>query len=307
MSTTRTSKRKRPRSQYGSGLAIASFLFPAIALYSVLTLYPAVISLYYSLLNWNGGPLSRAKFIGLGNFRALLHDPYLPGALENNLRVVALSWLIQVPLALVLAFVVIRIKHGASVYRFLFIIPYIVPMATLALVWGFFFSGNSYGQLNAFLEKIGLGGWVQQWLSADGVVQWVTSAPQAMVYVGFFMVIFIAALVGIPDEYYEAAAIDGAGALRQLIHVALPGVRGIYISSMIVSLQLALAAFVFPYLMTEGGPIHISDTTVSYSLYLLYSQQEWGYASAVNVLIFVFGALTVALVWRLGNGRRRAA
>jgi ABC-type sugar transport system permease subunit len=58
--------------------------------------------------------------------------------------------------------------------------------------------------------------------------------------------------------------------------------------------------------MTQGGPLHISETTVSYSLYLLYSQQEWGYASAVNVLIFVFGALAVAVVWTLGQGRRRA-
>ena len=282
---------------------LALFLFPGLAIYSVLMFYPAVISLYYSLLDWNGGPVSKAKFVGLGNFRTLIHDPYIPGALENTARLVGISWLIQLPLALLLAFAIARLKRGGSIYRFLYIIPFIVPAATLALVWSFVFSGESYGVLNGVLSKIGLGSWIQPWLSADGVVQWVTSFPQALAYVGFFVTIFIAALVGIPKEYYEAAAIDGAGAWRQLIHITLPSVRGIYVSSLVVSAVIALGAFIYPYLMTGGGPLHISDTPVSYSLYLIYSQQEWGYASAVNVMMFVIGAILVTLVWKLGRRR----
>jgi ABC-type sugar transport system permease subunit len=254
-------------------------------------------------LNWNGGPLSQAQFIGLDNFRQLFSDPYLPPALVNNLRVLFLSWAFQLPLALLLAFAIVRLRRGGSVYRFLFIIPYIIPAATLALVWGFVFSGETYGELNSLLNFLGLGGLIQNWLSADGVVQWVTSFPQVMVYVGFFMIIFIAALVGIPKEYYEAADMDGAGAWQQLIFITLPSIRAIYLSSLILSLQLSLSAFIYPYLMTQGGPLHISETPVSYSLYLLYSQQEWGYASAVNVLIFILGVVAVTLLWRAGRVR----
>lgn len=289
--------------RYGHPLTIALFLFPGLAIYSVLMFYPAVMSLYYSLLNWNGGPLADAKFVGLGNFRTLFHDPYIPGALENTARLVVISWLIQLPLALLLAFAITRLKHGGSVYRFLYIIPFIIPAATLALAWSFVFSGEPFGILNGVLSHLGLVGWEQQWLSADGVVQWVTSFPQALAYVGFFTTIFIAALVGIPKEYYEAAAIDGAGAWRQLIHITLPSVRGIYVSSLIVSLVIALGAFIYPYLMTGGGPLHISETPVSYSLYLLYSQQEWGYASAVNVMMFAIGAVAITLVWKFGRRR----
>jgi ABC-type sugar transport system permease subunit len=117
------------------------------------------------------------------------------------------------------------------------------------------------------------------------------------------MIIFIAALVGIPKEYYEAADMDGAGAWQQLIFITLPSIRAIYLSSLILSLQLSLSAFIYPYLMTQGGPLHISETPVSYSLYLLYSQQEWGYASAVNVLIFILGVVAVTLLWRAGRVR----
>src|SRR5438552_2786814 len=83
----------------------------------------------------------------------------------------------------------------------------------------------------------GLGSLIQPWLSADGVVQWVTSFPAAFVGIGFFMIIFIAALVGIPQDYYEAAAIDGANSWQQLIHVTLPAIRGVYVAAMILALQ----------------------------------------------------------------------
>lgn len=301
----RTRASYRRRSQYGSRFGIFLFLLPSLAIYSILIVYPGIISFYYSLLEWDGGPFSRAKFIGLGNFERMWSDPYLPVALGNAFRLVLVSWGLQLPLALLLAVAIMRLRRGRSLYRFLFMLPYIVPVATLALVWGFVFSGQSYGQLNSLLRFLGLGGLVQSWLSADGVVQWVTVFPQAFIYVGFFMIIFTAALVGIPNELYEAAQVDGAGAWRQFVHITLPSIRTIYTLSLIVSLQLALAAFLFPLLLTNGGPLHRSESPVSYSLYLLTFQQEWGYASAVNVLMFVIGVITVTLVWLVTRERSR--
>jgi raffinose/stachyose/melibiose transport system permease protein len=295
------------RAQYGSPLGILLFLLPGLGTYTVLMLYPSVLSLYYSLLDWNGGPLSRAPFVGLANFQQMLGDPYLPGALLNNARVLFLSWAFQLPLALLLAFAITRLRRGGSVYRFLFFIPVIIPAATMALLWGFVFSGEPYGQLNALLRALGLGGLIRYWLSADGIVQWVTSFPVAFVGVGFYMIVFIAALVGIPQEYYEAAAIDGAGSWRQLRHITLPSIRGIYVAGMILALQGSLGAFIYPYLMLQinqnsaMASLHTADTPISYSLYLLYNQQEWGYGSAINVLVFALSGLAVALVWRFGR------
>jgi raffinose/stachyose/melibiose transport system permease protein len=294
-------RRSRKRSQYGSGLGIFLFLLPGVGVYTLLMLYPSMLSLYYSVLDWEGGPVSRAPFVGLDNFRALADDPYVTDALSNNGRVLFLSWAFQLPMALLLAFTLSRLRRGASTYRFLFFIPVILPIATLALLWRFIFSGNEYGLLNNALTAFGLDSWIRPWLSGDGIVQWSTSFPQTWQFVAFFMVIFMAALAGIPEEYYEAAAIDGANAWRQLIDITLPGIKPVYISAMILALNGALGAYIYPVLMTEGGPLHRSETLISYSLYLLWTKKVWGYGSAVAVLSFVLSVVAAALIWKLGR------
>jgi raffinose/stachyose/melibiose transport system permease protein len=291
----------RRRSQYGSGWGIFLFLLPGLGVYTTLMLYPSALSLYYSVLDWEGGPVGRAPFVGLDNFRALFDDPVVPKALGNNVRLIFLSWAFQLPVALILAFTLSRLRYGSGVYRFLFYLPVILPAATLALLWRFIFSGSEYGLLNNVLRGAGQEGWIQRWLSANGIVQWTTSFPAAWQFIGFFMVIFMAALAGIPEEYYEAAAIDGAGVWRQLRDITLPSIKPVYLSAMILALQGALGAYIYPLLMTEGGPLHLSETLISYSLYLLWVKRTWGYGSAVAVLSFLLSILVVALIWRVGR------
>jgi raffinose/stachyose/melibiose transport system permease protein len=298
-----TRRAKRRRSHYGSTLGIALFLLPAIGTYTVLMLYPSLLSLYYSILDWQGGPVGQAPVIGLANFRQMVDDPIVFRALGNNGRTLLLNWAFQLPLALLLAFLLSRLRFGATLYRFLFYIPVVLPVATLALLWRFIFSGNEYGLLNNVLRGVGLEGWIRPWLSGDGIVQWTTTFPAAWQYVGFFMVIFLAAIAGIPAEYYEAAAIDGAGAWRQLIDITLPSIRLVYLSAMILALQAALGAFIYPVLMTKGGPLHLSESLISYSLYLLWEKKIWGYGSAVAALSFLLSILAVAVIWRFGRRR----
>jgi ABC-type sugar transport system permease subunit len=266
-------------------------------------LYPSLLSLYYSVLDWQGGPIRSAPFVGLDNFKRLFTDHFILLALSNNGRMLLLNWIFQLPVALVLAYVLSRLRRGTGFYRFLFYIPVILPAATMALMWRFVFSGNRYGLLNNILQRLNLEGWIHSWLSADGVVQWATTFPASWVGIGFFMIIFLAALVGIPDEFYEAAAIDGANNRQQLIYITLPMIRGVYASSMILALQAALGGFIYPLLMTRGGPLHLSETLISYSLYLLWEQRIWGYGSAVAALSFLLGIVATVLVWRFGRRR----
>ncbi len=293
--------RSNRHSSYGSGLGILLFLLPGVGVYTLLMLYPAVLSLYYSVLDWEGGPVSSAPFVGADNFRDLFSDKYVRMALGNNIRVLGLSWLFQLPLALLLAFTLSRLRYGSSAYRFLFFVPVILPVATLALLWRFIFSGSDYGLLNNLLIDIGRESWIRPWLSADGIVQWTTSFPQVWQYIGFFMVIFLAALAGIPEEYYEAASIDGASAFRQIIDITLPSIKVVYISAMILSLNIALGAYIYPLLMTEGGPLHRSETLISYSIYLLWTKRVWGYGSAVAVLSLILSVVAAFLIWKLGR------
>ncbi len=289
--------------QYGSKTGIILFLLPGVGVYTLFMLYPSLLSLYYSVLEWQGGPVSAAPYVGLKNFQQILVDPIVLQALGNNLRVLALNWAFQLPFALMLAYVLNRLRRGIGLYRFLFYIPVILPVATMALLWRFIFSGNNYGLLNNLLRLLGLDILIRPWLSGNGIVQWTTSFPGAWVGIGFFMVIFLAALVSIPEEYYEASAIDGASNWQQFIFITLPNIRGVYIYALILAGQGALGAFMYPLLMTSGGPVHMSETLISYSLYLLWERRTWGYGSAVATLSFLLGIIATTLIWRFGRQR----
>jgi len=297
------STKKQFSIQYGSKIGILLFLLPGVGVYTLFMLYPSLLSLYYSVLNWQGGPVSEAPYVGLGNFAQVLEDPYIIMALGNNLRMLVLNWGFQLPIALMLAYVLSRLRRGVSLYRFLFYIPVILPAATMALLWRFIFSGNTYGLFNNLLRQLGLENWVRPWLSGDGIVQWSTSFPGAWVGIGFFMVIFLAALVSIPEEFYEASAMDGANSWQQFIFITIPNIRGVYVYSLILAVQGALGAFIYPLLMTKGGPVHMSETLISYSLYLLWERKTWGYGSAVATLSFLLGIIATALIWRFGRQR----
>jgi raffinose/stachyose/melibiose transport system permease protein len=293
---------KRPfNRQYGSPLGIFLFLLPGVGAYTLFMLYPSLLSLYYSVLEWQGGPLNKAPFVGLDNFLKMVNDPYIRLAIGNNLRMLTLNWAFQLPIALMLAYLLSRLRRGVTFYRFLFYIPVILPVATMALLWRFIFSGNQYGLLNNILVRLNLENLVRSWLSGNGIVQWTTSFPGAYDSIGFFIIIFLAGLVGIPEEQYEASGIDGASSWQQFLFITIPNMRGVYIYAMILALQAALGGFIFPLLMTKGGPLHLSETLISYSLYLLWEKKIWGYGSAVATFSFLLGIIATALVWKFGR------
>ena len=289
---------------YGSPFGIILFLLPGVGLYSLFMFYPSLQSLFYSVIDWEGGPISNAPFVGFENFNHMFSDPYILTALSNNGRLLLLNWFFQLPLALLLAYILTRLHHGSRFYRFIFYIPVILPVATLALLWRFIFSGSEYGLLNNILRAVNLENFIRPWLSGNGIVQWTTSFPSSWGAVGFYIIIFIAALVGIPDEYYEASAIDGANKWQQFFYITIPSIRSVYIYTMILGLQSALGGFIYPLLMTKGGPVHLSETLISYALYLLWEKKVWGYGSAVAVLSFILGLVATGLVWRVGRRHR---
>jgi ABC-type sugar transport system permease subunit len=100
--------------RYGSPMSIFLFLLPGVGVYTLFMLYPSLLSLYYSVLQWQGGPIREAPFVGFENFRAILADPYLLSALGNNARLLFLNWTFQLPLALLLAYVLSRLRHGQA-------------------------------------------------------------------------------------------------------------------------------------------------------------------------------------------------
>jgi ABC-type sugar transport system permease subunit len=237
----------------------------------------------------------------------MLTDPIVRMGLMNNLRAISLHVFLGLPLALLLAFGLTRKVRGALVFRFLYYFPNVATVTILAVMWKFLFT-QEYG-FNAVLRLLGLGSIIRPWLSTDGIVQWTTNIPSTWQAVGFWAVIFVAAISGISQELYEAARIDGANAWHEFIYIVLPTIRNVYLSATVASVNWALGTYIYQYIMTEGGPLHKSQTLTSYIVVRLYSRElvDWAYGSTLAVLQFALGVVVSAAVWRLSRRRREIA
>ena len=283
------------RRTYGSTLGIVVFLLPGVGLYTLFMLYPTIQSFIYSLVEWEVlKPTTR--FAGFGNYARLLNDEVVRIALANNARAWLLYAAVALPLAIMLAFALSRKARGASMFRFLYYIPNVCAASVLALIWRFLLT-QEFG-LNALLRRLGLGSLILPWLSADGIVQWTTNLPQTWSRVGFWTVIFLAAISGISEELYEAAQLDGANAWHELWYITLPGIRGVYVSANVLAMTWALSTYIYQYILTQGGPLYLSETLMTHTLNTLFENQNWGYGSTLAVFQFVLSAVVSLSVWR---------
>lgn len=268
------------------------FLLPGLTLYSVLILYPTVQSILYSVQDWQG---RAGRFVGLANFGELIHDKYVWIGAANNLRVLVMTILFQLPLALVLAYLLSRRSRVAGFYRFIYFVPGLVGAATLGLLWTFIY--QKHGLLNGVLSSVGLEGWIRPWLSKDGIVQWTVHIPGLYAGIGFLVIIYMAAISEIPEALYEAAEIDGANGWRQFRHITIPSVRGVYLMTMVLAVTDALSAFVFPFILTQNGPLHRTETLTSYAVWQSFENYRPGYGAAIAVFHFAI-AITATIIIR---------
>jgi raffinose/stachyose/melibiose transport system permease protein len=290
---TRPGARSRARARL---LYALLFLSPGLVLYSVLILLPTAQSLVYSLQDWQG---MTSRWVGLANFRELIHDRIVWIGATNNLRVLFLALAFQLPLALTLAYLLSRRQRAVGVFRFLYFIPGLVGVATMALMWGFIYQRN--GVLNGVLQAAGMEELVRPWLSRDGIVQWTVAIPGIYAGVGFFVIIFMAAISEIPEALYEAASIDGASGWQQLVHITVPSVWGVYLMACVLAVTDALSAFVFPFILTQGGPLHRAETLTSYAVWQSFQNYRRGYGAAIAVFHFGIAVVATLLIRRLSR------
>jgi len=295
-STVKDGARRRHRVRLAYALA---FLLPGIAIYSILMLYPTSQSLMYSLQDWHG---VKSKFVGIANFVELFHDKLVWIGAANNLRVLFMNVVFQLPIALALAYMLSRKARAASFFRFVYIVPGLVGIVTMALMWSFIY--EKYGLLNSMMSALGLSHLVQPWLSRDGIVQWSVIIPGTYAGVGFFVVIYMAAISEIPDSLYEAAALDGANAWHQLIYITLPSIWGVYLMTNVLGVLDALGAFAFPFILTQGGPLHRTETLGTYAIFQSFKNYRRGYGAAIAVFHFFIAVTATLLIRRLTRTER---
>lgn len=276
-------------------LEIGLFTGPALVVYLVFVLLPIGFAVYYSLFKWNGlEPLT--NFVGFSNYQRAFADPVFLRAQEHNLFFVVGSILVQLPIALAIALLLNRPLRGRPVFRTLVFIPYVVSEVITGVLWLLILQPDSL--VDRLMESMGLGSWVQLWLADQDVVLWTLLFILTWKYIGFAILLFLAGLQNVPDELHEAAAIDGAtwwqAQRRITIPLLGPTIRIWIFLSMIGSLQL----FDVVWIVTGGGPANSSATMATYMINVGFYRSQFGYGSAVAVILFAVSFVAAFLYQR---------
>ncbi|MEK3798304.1 sugar ABC transporter permease [Peribacillus sp. FSL H8-0477] len=276
-----------------SKFAIIIGLLPALLLYTIFAIVPILQSFYYSLMEWNG--FSEMKFVGLNNFKELFQDPLFWKSAKNNLFVVMASVLGQIPIALVIALLLNRKLKGAKFFRTIGFLPVVLSTVVISLTWSLIYNTKN-GLINELLRTVGLESLTQNWL---GDTKWSMIAVCITViwqFVGLYLIIFLAALQNIPEEVLEAAKIDGASEWMTTWKITIPMIWDTIIVAVILCISGSLRTFDLIYVMTHGGPAHSTEVMALYMFNETFNKLQYGYGSAVSVVIFFFSLLLIFIV-----------
>jgi raffinose/stachyose/melibiose transport system permease protein len=270
-------------------VTIALFLAPALVLYLLLVIAPVVQAMYYSGFDWNGlGALE--DFVGLGNFeRAFSEDVFL-GALKHNGILVLLSLVLQLPFALGLALILNARLRGRGLLRVLFFAPFVLSEVVTGVIWTLILQPRGLADALVPVQ--------QEWLADPGIVLYTLFVVISWKYFGFHMILYLAGLQQIPRELEEAAEIDGATKLQVLRYVTLPLLGPTIRVSAFLSIIGALQLFDLIWVMTGGGPVNASNTMATYMIDWSFQRFQFGYASAVAVILLVISLLFALLYQR---------
>ncbi|GIF16775.1 carbohydrate ABC transporter permease [Actinoplanes teichomyceticus] len=280
-------------------------LVPALVLHVVFVLSPYAQAFYLSLTDWTG-VAGQAHFVGVDNYARLGVDPLFLDAVRNNAIMLLVVPAATIGLGLFLASMLHRGGRGlrgGSAYQIVYFFPQLLSLVIVAVLWGFVYNPNT-GLLNSGLRAIGLGALAHSWLAEPRFALAAVMAVLVWSSVGFYVVLFRAAIDGIPGELFEAARLDGAGGWSSFRHVTLPLVReNVQVAFVYLGIA-ALDGFAVVQVMTvgPGGPDGATEV-VGLSLYrTAFSYGKFGYASAMGVALF-FATLTLAIL-ALRTGRR---
>lgn len=275
---------------------LAGYLFIAPQLIgSVLFVFvPLGLVFWYSLHEWNV-LADTFTFVGGENYQALADDPKLADALVATGFFSAGLVVLNLSLALLLAVLLNQRLRGTVFFRTVFFSPVVVSLVAWTIVWSFLLQDN--GGINGLLELVGVDG--PNWLRGEGTAMIAVIVVQVVKNVGLNMVLFLAALQGVPANLYEAATVDGASRRRQFLSITVPMISPTILLTSIITVVGSLQVFAQIAVLTQGGP----GTSTTVLVYYLYQQafqfHHFGYGATLSVLLFAIVLLLTLVQWRM--------
>lgn len=276
------------------------FLAPALIFMSIFTLYPLLAVGYYSFTEYD--ILRPPAPVGLANYQRLLNDGVFWLSLRNSFVYLIVTPVIIV-LAIGLAIALNRTLPGISVFRALYYIPVITGSVAIGIAWQFLFNGSG-GPINGLLLWLGVIDKPIVFLTEPGYILPIAMLMTIWMGVGYYMVVFLAALQNIPEDLYDAARIDGCNYWQKHWHVSIPGIRPAIVFVAVISSLSALKVFDEIYVLTNatGGVLNSGSTMVFYLWKQAFRLQNVGYASAIAMVLLVitlsFSIINVRLLER---------
>lgn len=279
------------------------FLLPAAFFMLAFIAVPMVQAILLGFQRWNG--IEPPTWIGLRNYQNLLEDRFFWQSLGNVVYYTVATTIFQTTIPLIIASFLNSGIRGSTVFRFIYFLPVIISLTITGLLWRMIYEPN-FGVLNEMLRSLGLNDWTQLWLADKNLVMpsiIVVSIWQSM---GFFMMIFFAAMQGIPQDLYESASIDGANVWQRFRYITVPMLRGTMTVVVVLNTINGIKAFDQIWVMTTGGPNHASETLGTYLYRTAFgalgsSNPQLGYATAIAIVILVFSLIFSVIQIRVGR------
>lgn len=276
---------------YKKKAPIFVFLLPAFIFMAIFLYYPFLRNIFNSFQNIAGLGTSAKGFNEpwYTNYKMLIVDPNMKVALKNTMLMIGVTLVGQVGIALLLALLVDNIGKGKKFFQTVYFFPIVISATALGLLFNLIFLYDK-GMLNQLLGVIGY----------QGLIDWKDTShamltlliPVIWQYIGFYFVILVTGLNTIPEEIYEAAVVDGATKVQQVIYISIPLIRNVVCTCIILAVTGALKVFDLPWIMfPKGMPINTTWLTGTYMYYQTFNANNVDYGSAIAVVIVVLGIL----------------
>jgi multiple sugar transport system permease protein/raffinose/stachyose/melibiose transport system permease protein len=286
----------RARADWRKRLEIAILSGPAIVMFLAFVIFPVFMAAYYGFFRWKGFGVPK-DFVGLQNYVVILTDQNFIDALTHNGFILVMSLVLQGPAAVAFALLLNQNIRGRSLIRVLIFIPYVISEVIVGTGWGLMLQYT--GAINDLLTNMGLGAFVTDWIADPNIAIWTLMVIISWKYIGFAIILMLAGIQGVPEELYEAAAIDGASywQIQRWITLPLlaPTIRVWAFLSIIGSLQLFDLVYIIwgQYVASTAG----TSTMATYMVREGRLAGNYGFGNAVAVVIFII-SLAIALTYQ---------
>ena len=296
-------KKSRISRETRNNLVAYSFIAPNLIGFCVFTLGPIIFAFALAFMSWDGN--NPIQFVGLDNFLALKEDTRFKAAFINTIIYAVTTVPLTLAAALGLAIILNQKVKGRDIFRTIGFFPYVASLVAVAAVWNMIFSPGA-GVVNVLLTNLGVGReYLPKWAADPDWAMFTVVLFSVWKSMGYYMVIYLAGLQGIPSDLYEAGSIDGANALQKFWYITVPQLRPTTFFVVIMLTINCFKVYDLIYMITQGGP-GTSTLVLVYHVYqtAFVTGSDYGYASAISMVLFLMVLLVTIIQFK---GERKYA